>query len=75
MSSPVRGVCRHCLRVDVVKRGVCLKCRAICTSTEELILKINDLQTQLEKERHLKRMLEWQLKTAKNKLARAKKKI
>lgn len=75
MAAPVRGVCRHCLRWEVVRRGICLKCRAVTSSTEELILKINELQTQLEKERHLKRLLEFQLRTAKNKLIRAKKKI
>jgi hypothetical protein len=57
-----------------VKRGICLPCNAASLDAEELLIQIAHLQAKLEKEKHLKRLLEWQLKNAKIKISRMKKK-
>jgi len=69
----VRGQCRHCLRVDVLKRGICLKCKSRTESMEDLIIKCHDLQAKLDHQKYLNRLLEFQLRRATIKLNRVKK--
>lgn len=73
MKQSIRGNCRHCLRYEVLSRGICTKCSSNCVDVEDLLLKLHDLKLKLDKERHLKRLLEFQLRTVKNKLKRVKK--
>jgi hypothetical protein len=67
-----RGTCRHCLRVEILKRGICLKCRSHTQSLEELMLKIHELQAKLDQQKYLNRLLEFQLRRAKIKINRSK---
>lgn len=68
----IRGNCRHCKRYEILSRGICLKCNSNCLELEDMLIKMETLRAKLEKERHLKRLLEFQLRTVKAKLARAK---
>lgn len=70
MMAEIKGPCRHCLRFQILKRGICLKCRAEVESMEELMLRLHDLQAKLNQQRYLNRLLEFQLRRAKIRLER-----
>lgn len=70
MMAEIKGQCRHCLRFQIIKRGICLKCRSSVDSMEDLMLRLHDLQAKLKQQKYLNRLLEFQLRRAKIRLER-----